>query len=95
MSYYDGLPEEERNAYTVGELMDAISKPEVAAKTEDLTRPIEIGSDLLYEAIRIADELGAAEFFTEAFSFYGPLGTAALEEMRLDYRSTHDGRRAS
>ena len=55
----------------------------------------EIGKYLFCEAVWLADDQDNVEFFTEAFSFYGPLVTGALEEMGLDHRSTRDGRRAS
>ena len=53
----------------------------------------EIGKYLFCEAVWQADDQDNTEFFTEAFSFYGPLVTAAMEEMGLALRSTHDGRR--
>ena len=46
----------------------------------------EIGKYLFCEAVWLADDHDNTEFFTEAFSFYGPLVTAALEEMNLDHR---------
>jgi hypothetical protein len=67
--------------------------PNVA--TADLMKLAEIGKYLFCEAVWLADDQDNVEFFTEAFSFYGPLVTGALEEMGLDHRSTHDGRRAS
>ena len=68
-------------------------RPNVA--TADLLKAAEIGKYLFCEAIWLADDQDNTEFFTEAFSFYGPLATAAMEEMGLSDRSTDDGQRVS
>ena len=51
----------------------------------------EIGRGLLSVAIHTADDQDSAEFFAEAYSFYGPLVDTALEEMGLPNRDTVTG----
>ena len=62
---YTGMREQERNNYTVGELLDAIND-RMIAKTKDLMKATEIGRGLLAEAICTADDQDNAEFFAAA-----------------------------
>ena len=86
---FTGMSIEERHQHTVGGLVDAIDHR--YAKTADLMKLAEIGKYMLYEAVCTADEQDNAEFFAEAFSFYGPLITAVLEECGREHRDTLTG----
>ena len=76
---YTGMELEERHRLTVGELAEPVdvSSPQVT-RTADLMKLAEIGKYLFCEAVWPADDQDNAEFFTEAFSFYGPLVTPRL-----------------
>jgi hypothetical protein len=52
----------------------------------------EIGKDLFFGAICTADEEDNAEFFAEAYSYWGPVVDAVLQECDLPYRNTITGR---
>jgi hypothetical protein len=89
---YTGMREQERNNYTVGELLDAIND-RMIAKTKDLMKATEIGRGLLAGAICTADDQDNAAFFAAAYSFYGPLIDTVLEECDRDVtRDTITGR---
>jgi hypothetical protein len=81
-----------RNKLTVGELLDSIDgilNPNITA--EELMKVAEIGKLLFYEAIFTADEEDNAEFFAEAYGFWGPVVDAVLQECGRDYRNSQTG----
>ena len=89
---YTGMSEQERNNYTVGELLDSIDgilNPNITA--EELMKVAEIGKLLFYEAICTADEEDNAEFFAEAYGYWGPVVDAVLQECGRDYRNADTG----
>jgi hypothetical protein len=87
---FTGMSEQERNQYTVGELIDAIDRK--FADTRDLMRLAEIGKYMLYEAVCTADDQDNLEFFVEAYSFYGPLIDTVLQECGRENRDALTGR---
>ena len=54
-------------------------------------RAAEIGNLLFYEAICTADEEDNAEFFAEAYGYWGPVVDAVLQECDRDYRNSATG----
>jgi hypothetical protein len=100
---FTGMSEQERNRYTVGELIDALTIDTIVgggvgivinrefAETEDLMRAAEIGKYLLYEAVCTADDEDNAQFFEAAYGFYGPLIDTVLQECGRDYRNSQTG----
>ena len=92
------LDRHQRNQFPVGAFFDMIDSQRhggAKATAEQLVVVAEVGADLFYAAICTADDEDTAEFFIEAYERWGELVDTALEMMGLDYRSTHDGRRAS
>jgi hypothetical protein len=73
--------DQERNKFTVGELLDSISQTlNLNISTRDLMKVAEIGQLLFYAAICTADEKDNAEFFVEAYENWGPVVDAVLGE---------------
>ena len=90
---YCDREDQERNKLTVGELLDSIScilNLNITAK--DLMKVAEIGKLLFYEAICTADDQDNAEFFEEAYSAWGPVVDAVLQECNREDRDTLTGR---
>jgi len=85
--------DQERNKLTVGELFDSIDGIlNLNITAGQLMEVAEIGKELLYAAICKADEEDNAEFFVEAYAYWGPVVDLVLEECDLDYRDTMTGR---
>ncbi len=83
-----------RNKLTVGELFDSIDGSlNFNITAEQLMAVAEVGKLLFYAAICKADDEDNAEFFVEAYSYWGPVVDAVLEECDLGYRNTITGRR--
>jgi hypothetical protein len=61
-------------------------RPNVAAA--DLITLVEVGKGMLYDAIGVAADQDDTEFFEQAFSLYGHLIDAAIEEMDPPRRCT-------
>ena len=103
---FTGMSIADREAYRVAELTAPLRNPEWReghyndnvdlylpnVATTDLVKLAEVGKWMLYEAIWLADDQDNAEFFEEAFSLYGPLISAAMQEMELRDRCTINGR---
>lgn len=89
---FTGMSYDELTGYSVGELFNSLHSSDWGfhsnIPTEELMKITHVGKCVLYEAIVIADRQGNAEFFEAAFSFYGSLIDAALEEMDLPRRCT-------
>ena len=85
--------DQERKKLTVGELFDSIDRIlNLNITAEELMKVAEIGKDLFFGAICTADEEDNAEFFAEAYSYWGPVVDAVLEDCYRDYRDTTTGR---
>ena len=94
---FTGMSYDELTGYSVGELFNSLHSSDWGFHSnipiEELMKITHVGKCVLCEAIVIADRQDDAEFFEAAFSFYGPLIDAALEEMDLPRRCTLCGAR--
>jgi hypothetical protein len=105
---FTGMNIADREAFRVGDLTAPLRNPDYVSDpanpdgyrhyyradipAADLLKLAEVAKWMLYEAIWIADDQNNAQFFEEAFSLYGPLVSAAMQEMSLRDRSTLTGR---
>ncbi len=85
----------ERDQFPVGAFRDTIDANRHGGRrptSEQLLTVAEVGKDLLYQAVCIADEGDNAEFFVHAYEQWGPLVDTVLQECGRGLRDTATGR---
>jgi hypothetical protein len=90
------LERHQRNQFPVGayfDLIDSRRHDGQQASVEQLMMVAEIGADLFFAAICVADDNDNEELFVEAYEHWGPLIDTVLQECDREDRDSFTGRR--
>ncbi|OBB07098.1 hypothetical protein A5668_01410 [Mycolicibacterium fortuitum] len=85
----------ERDQFPVGAFFDSVDADRHGGRkptAEQLLVVAEVGKDLLYDAICTADVDDNAEFFVDAYEYWGPLVDTVLQECGCGFRDANTGR---
>lgn len=86
----------QRDQFPVGAFFESIDANRQGGRkpsAEMLLAVAEVGQELLYAAVCRADTDDNAEFFVEAYGYWGPLVDTVLQECACDLRNSNTGRR--